>query len=300
VTELPLPPVELANRAGRLIGPDGSFERYESVGGELRDAVLRALPGDWTWSGKRVLDFGCGAGRTLRHFMPEAQDAEFWGCDIDVASVAWINANLNPPVQAFVNEERPPLPRREHSFDLIYALSVFTHLTDTWSAWLLELHRVLAPRGVLIASFLGAGMVEAIADEPWVEDQIGMNVLNVGRGWEQGGPSVLLSPWWIREHWGRAFEIERIDDSAIFRTQGLVAARPKPDPPDRAELERIDANDPREIAALRHNVHQLRREAGAAHAELERSIRGYETSLSWRLTAPFRRIHGSFPKRSAK
>jgi SAM-dependent methyltransferase len=170
------------------------------------------LPEGWTWSGKRVLDFGCGAGRALRHFVSEAGDAEFWGCDIDAQSVAWINASLNPPLRAFVNDEQPPLPRPDDSFDLIYALSVFTHLTDTWSAWLLELHRVLAPRGTLIASFLGAGMIEAVADEPWSEDRIGMNVLNAGRSWDRGGPSVLLSPWWIREHWGQAFEIERIDD----------------------------------------------------------------------------------------
>jgi SAM-dependent methyltransferase len=220
----------------------------------------------------------------------EAPGAELWGCDIDAASIAWIDENLSPPVRAFVNDEQPPLPRPDDSFDLVYALSVFTHLTDTWSAWLLELHRVLVPGGVLVASFLGAGMAEAVAGEPWDEGRIGMNVLNAGRSWEDGGPTVLLSPWWIREHWGRAYEIERIDDSALFTTQGLVVARPKPDPGDRAELERIDAGDPREIAALRHNVEQLHREARRTQVELERAIEGYETSLSWRLTAPLRRV----------
>ena len=283
MSSLPLPPVELANLSGRLVGHDDSFASYESVGKDLRDAVVRALPEGWTWSGKRVLDFGCGAGRVLRHFVPEAGEAEFWGCDIDAPSVAWINANLGPRLRAFVNDEQPPLPRSEASFDLVYAFSVFSHLADTWSAWLLELHRVLAAEGILVASFLGAGMIEAVAGEPWSEDRIGMNVLNAHRSWDQGGPNVLLSPWWIREHWGRAFEIEHLDDGASFGTHGLIVARPKPDPPDRAELERIDPDEPREIAALRYNIDQVGR-------EVARTIKRYETSLSWRATAPLRRL----------
>ena len=173
----PLPPVDLANRVGQLVGADGSYAAYEKVGREIRDVVVAAVPADWTWQGKRVLDFGCGAGRTLRHFLVEAAEAEFWGCDIHASSIEWVNANLSPPVRAFVNSERPPLPRPDHSFDLIYAFSVFTHITDAWSAWLLELHRLLAPGGLLVASFLGAGMSEPIAGEPWEEQRIGMNVL---------------------------------------------------------------------------------------------------------------------------
>jgi hypothetical protein len=39
--------------------------------------------------------------------------------------------------------------------------------------------------------------------------------------------------------------------------------------------------DDREVRALRHNIVQVQR-------ELERTIRGYEQSRSWRLTAPLR------------
>jgi SAM-dependent methyltransferase len=232
-----------------------------------------------------VLDFGCGAGRTLRHFADDAREAEFWGCDIHAESVAWLNANLNPPLQAFVNDEEPPLQRPDGSFDLIYAFSVFTHLTDSWSAWLLELNRLLTPGGILVASFLGAGVSQAVAGEPWVEERVGMNVV-ADRGWDDGGPSVLLSGWWIREHWGRAFEIERIADDAAWGTQGHVVARPKPDPPSRAELERIDPQDQREVTALRHNVQQLRREAAESRAELGR----YRASFSGRVSARLGRL----------
>jgi glyoxylase-like metal-dependent hydrolase (beta-lactamase superfamily II) len=49
---------------------------------------------------------------------------------------------MSPPIHAFVNAPSPPLPLDEASLDLVLALSVFTHLTIEWSAWLVELHRV--------------------------------------------------------------------------------------------------------------------------------------------------------------
>jgi SAM-dependent methyltransferase len=283
MSEAPLPPVELANRVGRLVGSDGSYEGYETVGRQLRHVVVSALPPDWAWRGKRVLDFGCGAGRTLRHFIGEAEEAEFWGCDIDAASIDWLNSNLNPPLHGFVNDEQPPLAQPGNSYDLIYAFSVFTHITDEWSAWLLELHRLLTSDGLLIASFLGEGMSESIAGEPWEEDRIGMNVLKADQGWELGGPMVMMSPWWIRGHWGRAFEILRLNPGSAPGKHGMVLARPRSRAPSRAELERIDPGELREIAALRHNIRQLQRESAAIRES-------FESSRSWRLTVPLRRL----------
>ena len=291
--------MDLANRVGRLVGADGSFDAYESVGHGLRDVVISALPADWSWTGKRVLDFGCGAGRTLRHFLPEAEEAQFSGCDIDAPSIAWLNANLNPPVSGFVNQEAPPLPQADSSYDLIYAFSVFTHITDQWSAWLLELHRLLAPGGLLIASFLGAGMSEVIAGEPWVEEHIGMNVLQADQGWQDGGPMVLMSPWWIREHWGRAFDILDLRPGATAGAHGMIVASPRPDPPTRQELKRIDPSEPREISALAHNVRQLQREARTLRADIDHAIKGFESSSSWRLTAPLRRLRARTARRQA-
>ena len=118
------------------------------------------LPPGWTWDGKRVLDFGCGVGRILRHFAPEAGVAEIVGCDIDEPSINWLDRHLSPPFRVFVNGEAPPLGQPDSSFDLVYAMSVFTHITDDWSSWLLELHRILKPDGWLIASILEAARGE--------------------------------------------------------------------------------------------------------------------------------------------
>src|SRR6266566_5940336 len=139
--------------------------------------------------------------------MREALECDFWGCDIDADSIDWLKTALSPTVHVFRNGELPPLELETESFDLIYAVSVVRHLTDSWSRWLLELHRILVPGGLLLATFIGPGAAPHVTDEPWVEDRIGMNVLRPGHSWDLGGPMVLHSPWWIRAHWGRAFDI---------------------------------------------------------------------------------------------
>jgi len=299
---IPLPPAELAVRVGQPTGE--TFACYEAIGRNARAEILNLLPPGWTFEGKRVLDFGCGAGRVLRQFAAEADVAEMVGCDIDGPSVDWLNANLSPLFSAVQNGERPPLPWPDRSFDLVLAISVFTHLTDQWSAWLCELHRLLDRGGLLAATFLGPGMSELIAREPWNEDLIGMNSLKPGLTWDRGGPCVLHSPWWIREHWGRAFEIESLAVSGFGEEDrslghGFVLLRKKEVAVSPRLLEE-PGSDPREIRALAHNVEQLQRES----AELERMnehsrdlLAQIERSLSWRVTRPLRRLSGLFPRR---
>src|SRR3954467_11950961 len=178
---LPVPPTAFQQRVGELSEEPDSYERWGAIG---HDLVVQALPDDWSWEGKRVLDFGCGAGRTLRHFAPEAEVAEFWGSDIDAESIAWVDGNLSPPFNVFVNGVAPPLDQPDEHFDLIWCVSVFTHLTDLWSEWLLELRRVLKPGGLFVCTFMGEGMSEFIAGEPWDEDRVGMNVLKNGQSWD--------------------------------------------------------------------------------------------------------------------
>jgi SAM-dependent methyltransferase len=257
-SQIPLPPVELARRVGVNAALD-PLESFDALGRGGRAVILDLLPDGWQWDGKRVLDFGCGPGKVLRHFVQEPQTAEFHGCDIHAPSIEWLRPHLPPNFHAFVNDERPPLPLAASSFDLVYAMSVFTHIVDAWAEWLIELHRILKPDGTLIASFLGRGMCEALTGRPWEPDSAGMHVLLYGQPWDLGGPNVLLAPWWIREHWGRAFDIVDVDDREPGH--GLIVARKRDETritPD--ELERPAEDDPRELAALREQVRQLRQE----------------------------------------
>lgn len=259
--ELPVPPFELASRVGCLEAADDPTALYESIGVGTKAHLLAGLPDGYSLDGRCVLDFGCGAGRTLRHFVAEDSGAELWGCDIDVPSIEWLEQNMSPPLHVFANAEVPPLDQPDGKFDLIFCVSVFTHLTRHWSEWLLEMHRVLKPGGLLLATYMGRGFSEEIAKEPWDEDRVGMMVLAPGQSWDKGGPMVFHSPWWLRQHWGRAFDLLSLTEAGFAHPdpdqgQGLAVLRRKEVELTPADLQRL-SDDPREAPALAHNVDRL-------------------------------------------
>lgn len=289
----PYPPLRLANRVSSLAGSEDPSAEFDRRGGEEKRALLKLLSQGWSFSGKRVLDFGCGSGRTLRHFLREAEEGEFWGADIDGPSIDWLRRSLSPPFHLLHSQREPPLEFDRSSFDLIWALSVFTHLTDNSLAWLRELHSLLRPNGLLIATYMGRWTSLWLLGEPWDEDSVGMNILRTEQSWEAGGPLVLMSDWWVHEHWGRGFKVEQVLPEMNGQTWVLLRKRDLEITVE--ELER-PADDPREYAALKHNISQVEadreRTVAEVRNEYEESLTtlraGYEKSLSWRLTQPLR------------
>lgn len=283
--EPPIPPFELANRVKRLPGARAKWiAEYEELGAQTRSALLGLLPEGASLEGKRLLDFGCGAGRTLRHFLGEAESGEVWGTDIDGPSIEWLQRNLCPPLHATRCEVDPPLPFADGHFDFAWAISLFTHLSGNSADWLLELHRVLRPGGLLMATYMGKYNSEAIAGEEWDEDRVVMNLLFHNRPWDDGGPMVLMSDWWVDEHWGRAFEI-----LARFDLHGQTWTMMRKRDVSLTPEELLEPGpDPREWRALRHNIAQLQREVEmtqrwAARSAAERGLRDRLRPLATRI-----------------
>jgi len=296
---VPVPPFELANRV-MAIDREAADQTYRAQGEGVRDQIVSLLPADWSFEGKRVLDFGCGAGRVLSGFLEEAGRAEFHGCDPDARSVAWARKHLDPPVHVFENTAAPSrLPFEDGSLDLIYAVSVFSHLADGWSGWLAELHRCLAPGGFLLATFLGAASSETIAGEPWDANRVGMNVLFPDQPWDEGGPMVFVSEWWLRARWGRAFELERYLPATDPSHQDWGVFRPRPVEASAALFEQPEPGEIREVNALRHNLEQLRHEGRERERELRRALEGVTGSASWRVTRPLRLLKRRLRGRSS-
>jgi len=122
-----LPPRELIERIGD--DPGDTVDRYLEVGRRHRELVESYLPPDWAWSGKTYLDWGSGAGRLIRHFVPEAATNRIMAADIHEPSVDWINVNL-APIEGIAVDVEPGVPLANESVDLVTGFSVMTHVTD--------------------------------------------------------------------------------------------------------------------------------------------------------------------------
>ncbi|HEU4322445.1 MAG TPA: class I SAM-dependent methyltransferase [Roseiflexaceae bacterium] len=151
---LPLPPEVLRQRTHGATDADS----FLAVGRQCAEDLTTALAavGRPLDGFGRVLDFGCGCGRTLRWLLPRHRQTAFFGSDTDSASVHWCAAHL-PAAGFLVNQDVPSLGCADASFDLIYAISVFTHLDEEYQrSWLHELRRLVRPGGLVLLSLHGA------------------------------------------------------------------------------------------------------------------------------------------------
>ncbi len=128
--------------------------RYFLAGGRAAIETFAGLVdrngGDFR-NARRILDFGCGCGSLARH-APKLTGADFYGVDFNGRLVDWCAANLKGTYSR--NRLQPPLAIPDAHFDVVYLLSVFTHLrVPTQNAWLEEFSRVLAPGGLCLVTF---------------------------------------------------------------------------------------------------------------------------------------------------
>jgi SAM-dependent methyltransferase len=156
---LPLPPPELMVRVAGTGDAAWFVESGRLAEESIRAALGRA--GAPIGSLDAILDFGCGCGRVLRRW--HGLDARVCGSDLSGPAVEWCRTHL-PFVEVGVNGIEPPLTYCDASFDVVYALSVLTHLpVETQLAWRDELGRVLRPGGHLLLTLAGDAYGEKLS-----------------------------------------------------------------------------------------------------------------------------------------
>lgn len=160
--EIPVPPDDLIFL---VVGARNITPQFLAIGAAdlnsiktlLDEAEFELKPGS------RVLDWGCGCGRLARHWAPKAGYIDLYGCDINDQLVTWSQQNI--PFGSFTRSQlRPPLPYPDNHFDLIYGISILTHLLfDMHYLWMAEIWRVLKPGGIAILTAHGPSMFPLIA-----------------------------------------------------------------------------------------------------------------------------------------
>ncbi len=139
----------------RVIG-DTSVERFAMGGAIIFNNVghlLRELGHDWN-DFPRILDWGCGAGRLTRYLIGETSSA-VTGVDIDADNIDWCRRTYAGGSFTTV-PLRPPSALPAGQFDLVFGLSVLTHLQEADQfLWLAELQRLTRPGALLLLSVQG-------------------------------------------------------------------------------------------------------------------------------------------------
>lgn len=193
---LPVPPLALID----LVSGQPDIPWYLEGGRRAAASIRKALTGRGLplESARAILDFGCGCGRVVRQW--SALPGEVHGCDVHPHLVDWCQSNLQ-----FAQFERnpltPPLPYRDGAFDLVYALSVFTHLPEpVQRPWGEEMARVLAPGGFLLLTTHGESYIPDLDEDERAAFAAGRLVV---RESAEAGSNVCGAyhpPAWVRSN----------------------------------------------------------------------------------------------------
>lgn len=159
--ELKFPPDYMLFEAFQL-----DYQKYYEGGEQTAKWLMGLLEPHTDWVGKTILDWGCGPARVVRHF-PKllGNTTEIHGTDYNPNTIAWCKENI-PGAQFAINQLDPPTSYSNGKFDLVYGISIFTHLSEqNHSKWFDELMRISKKGGVLLLTTHGDVFKAKLADQ---------------------------------------------------------------------------------------------------------------------------------------
>jgi SAM-dependent methyltransferase len=177
-----LPPVELQASITPSVG-DQALEEGQEIARVIRVAMRRH--GKFLSKSESVLDFGCGWGRVIRYF---DRVPNLWGIDVSENAIKACRETI-PSARFALVDPLGPSSFDDQTFDLIYAFSVFSHLSEeAHLCWLEEFERILKPGGLLILTTLKRSFIKHCV-ELTLEDPASLP------SWQRFASTCFQPPW---------------------------------------------------------------------------------------------------------
>jgi SAM-dependent methyltransferase len=201
---LPIPPARLIHK---VVGRFDSELFYD--GGVARFAYIRDVLGQGGVNVEdlhAVLDWGCGCCRVLRQWR-QLDNVQIYGSDYNEQLVAWCRSAL-PFARLATNGLAPPLAFPDDTFDLVYGISVFTHLDESLQIpWIDELRRVVKPGGHILITVSGPVGGGKLLDEEIARYEAGQLVVTGAAFQGQNYCEVIHPDAYVREVLARGLEV---------------------------------------------------------------------------------------------
>jgi ubiquinone/menaquinone biosynthesis C-methylase UbiE len=198
-----------------------------------------------------ILDFGCGWGRYMRFFYRDVSWDRLYGVDpwheaIEICKRTEVNGQL------IKCNLLPSLPLRDGMFKLIFAYSVFSHLSPmAANAWIAELARITAPGGLVMLTTQGRTFIdfcESLRGAPPATEwhrflqQSFVDTAQAKRDYDSGqylyapssgGPELpseiygeaMIPEGYVRANWSKHFDVVDFIDDRNYLPQAVMVLR---------------------------------------------------------------------------
>ena len=145
-----------AERARRVAGSADTLHLFAAGGLTQATQILMISESLDLPAKARVLDWGCGAARVTQFVAADRPHWRVAGADIDKVNVGWCMQALSDQIDFSLLGLMPPTEYEDSHFDLIYGLSVITHLEQAVrNVWIAELSRIVKQGGYVLLTYMG-------------------------------------------------------------------------------------------------------------------------------------------------
>jgi 2-polyprenyl-3-methyl-5-hydroxy-6-metoxy-1,4-benzoquinol methylase len=141
------------------------YDKYFNNGLDYASSLIDIWSPHIFLNKKNILDWGCGPARIARHLPSLLPTCDIFATDYNEKTIRWCKGNI-PSVHFTMNNINPPTNYENEFFDVIYGISIFTHLSEpNHQGWYEELVRIVAPGGILFLTTQGNAFKEILTTQ---------------------------------------------------------------------------------------------------------------------------------------